>query len=120
MVSAMNLNCGLVTQVGDPQKCTPLRLAKSSNSWPSLTSSAIGFSDQTWRFACRAFLLTGKCDGIDVVFTNRSKGTPASISSIFGYTLGTLNCSARFLARSTMISHTLTTSMNGCEVRFGK
>jgi len=55
----MNLNCGLVTQVGEPQKCTPLRFANSNSSLPSFTSSAIGFSDQTWRFACKAFLLTG-------------------------------------------------------------
>src|SRR5215813_2505149 len=84
----MNLNCGLVTQVGEPQKCTPLRFARSSSSWPSFRVSAIGFSDQTCRFACSAFLFTGKCDGIDVVFTSKSNGTPAGISSLFGYTSG--------------------------------
>src|SRR5436190_697204 len=70
--------------------------------------------------AAQAFLLTGKCEGIDVVLTSKSKGTPASISSMFGYTFGTLNCSARFFARSIFISHTLTTSIKGCFVRFGK
>src|SRR5258707_14445463 len=80
----------------------------------------MGFSDQTWRLAWRAFLFTGKCEGMEVVLTSRSNGAPANISSMFGYTLGTLNCCARFFARSTMISQSLTTSMKGCEVRFGR
>src|SRR5689334_22200454 len=57
---------------------------------------------------------------MEVVLTSKSKGTPASISSILGYTFGTLFSRARFLARSIMMSHTLTTSMKGCDVRFGR
>src|SRR5438874_5278064 len=39
---------------------------------------------------------------------------------MFGYTFGTLNFSALFFARERMMSQTLTTSIKGFEVRFGR